>query len=166
MAGLMIQLIGVLEEHAGLCETLVSLGTQKKDCIIKNDVDALRKITVQENTAVGRIQRVERMRVELVNDIAGVLNENAAELTLSRLAEIIKEQAEHPDFVQASARLKTAIEALQNLNEHNKLLLQNALEYIDFNINLIKSTYSGDQTGYMPDGNEAPGSRSFLDVKN
>ena len=166
MAGLMIQLIDVLAEHASICEELIVLGKQKKEYIINNDVSSLRKLTVQENTLVGKAQRVEKARLELVGDIAVVLNEKTGSLTLSRLAEIIQGQAEHEPFSRAADRLRSSLDALKALNEQNKLLLQNALDYVDFSINVIRSTYSGDAGGYMPDGSDAPGSRSFLDVKN
>jgi len=164
MAGLMEQLIQVIEEHASHCEALTELGTRKKACIIQNDVPALRKITVEENTIVGKMQRVEKARTELVRDIASVLNENAEVLTLSRLAEMMQGQNEHAPFVFAADRMRKSVEALKTLNDQNKVLLQNAMEYVDFTINVIRSTY-GDPSGYMPEDSQTPG-RSFLDIKN
>ena len=164
MAGLMSQLIQVMEEHATLCEALAELGTRKKGYIIQNDVPALRKLTVEENTLVGKVQRAEKSRVLLVLDIAGVLNEKPEALTLSRLAEVISGQDEHEPFTRAAARMRAALEALKALNDQNKALLDNALEYVDFTINVIRSTY-GDPSGYMPEDSQTPG-RSFLDIKN
>jgi len=165
MPGLINNLISVISEQASFYEDLVSLGTQKKEYIIQNDVEALRKVMAQENAIVGKAQRVDRARADLMHDIAGVLNEKESELTLSRLAEIIREQSEHKSFVDVAERLRIAADTLKNVNEQNKLLLQNALEYIDFTINLIRSTYEGEPAGYMP-GGETPGARSFLDVRN
>jgi len=164
MAGLMEKLIQVMEEHASHCEALLSLGARKKEHIIKNEVDALRKLMVEENAIVGKVQRAEKARVQLIRDIADVLNERADALTLTRLADIIREQDEHEPFTRAAERMRTAVEALKVLNDQNKLLLENALEYIDFTINVIRSTY-GDPSGYMPEDSQTPG-RSFLDIKN
>ncbi|MCL2703714.1 MAG: flagellar protein FlgN [Defluviitaleaceae bacterium] len=153
MAGLIVDLMEKLGDMTAHIEALTELAHVKKDTIIKNDTEALKAITAHENTYVGKYQKCEKAVASIMDDIALVLNQKRAELTLGKLAGIIKEQEDYDAYVKIYDRLKQSLELLKERNDQNNILIENALEYIDYTVNVMRSTYSG-------------GSDAVLDTKN
>lgn len=166
MPGLINELIDVLNSQSEVYEKLLELSMSKKNVIIKNEINVLKEITASENALIGKSQRLEKKRLGLISDVANVLNEKEENITLTSLAEIIKEQAEHEILVEATKRIRTVLEELKTVNDGNKILIENSLEYIDFNINVMQSTFSEEPPTYSSKGEEIVKSRSILDVKN
>lgn len=164
MAGLINDLMDVLNDMAESLNSLVELSEQKKDVIIKNDIDTLKKITSHENVLTGRCQKLERRRAAISKDIALVLGEKETSLTLSRLAEIIKDQDEYAPFSGASQKLRGALAKLKELNAANRELIENSLEYIDFSVNVIRSTFDDDP--FLEERRDLGDNKSFFDMKS
>jgi len=141
MAGLITDLITKIGEMAGHIEALTELAHAKKDVIIKNDTDSLKAVTAHENTYIGRYQKSERAAALILDDIAMVLNQDRAALTLSKIGELIKEQDDYGEYAASYDRLKTGIDLLKDRNDQNNALIENALEYIDYSVNVLRSTY-------------------------
>lgn len=143
MAGLINELMDKLNEMSAHIAALTDYAHQKKEVIIKNDTDALKDITSRENTLVGKYQKAEKAVAVLIKDIAMVLNENPKTLTLGRLGEIIREQDDYGTYMEIYGRLKENLVLLKERNEMNNILIENALEYIDYTVNVLRSTYGG-----------------------
>jgi len=141
MAGLINDLMDKMGEMADCFQSLTELAHTKKDFIISNEVDSIKAITAQENTFVGRYQRLEKNVGVILDDIAMVLSQNRAELTLSRLGELIKEQDDYNAYTEVYGRLKQGVEQLKERNEQNSALIESALDYIDYTVNVIRTTY-------------------------
>ena len=142
MAGLINELLTVLNEQTENYENLLALSHEKHQVLVENDVKALQKITNVENIIVGNNQRLEKKRVKITADISTVLGKRESDMTLSLLAEMIKQQEEYPALVDVSKRLRTAVEDLKEVNDRNKTLLEFSLDYIDFTMNLVRSSAS------------------------
>ncbi len=140
MPGLINELVSVLEEQAENYENLLALSHEKVDVIVHNDVKSLQRITSVENTIIGRNQKLEKIRIALNKDIANVLNKKEDELTISLLSELIKNQPEHPKLIDVSKRITKALTDLKDVNDRNRVLIENSIEFIDFNINLIRGS--------------------------
>ena len=166
MSGLISELISVLNEQSNIYEQLCGISMHKKEMIIINDIEELKKITSSENLLLGKIQRIDKIRVSLIEDIACVLNEEESDITLSALANIINDQPDYNAFIEAVEKLRNTLDALKNLNEQNKQLIQNSLEYIDFSINVIRSTFSDEPSFFTTKGEELPQVSSFFDARN
>lgn len=81
MAGLVFDLIDVLEEQQKYYDELLILSEKKTVLIVNNDTEGLKEITSSENSVVGKIQKLEKSRIALVYDIANVINENPQNIT-------------------------------------------------------------------------------------
>jgi len=141
MAGLINELIVKIGDMASIIESLTELAHEKKDVIIKNETDNLKAITAQENTLVGRYQRTEKAVSAIMDDIAMVLNQQRKTLTLGTIAEMIKEQDDYDEYSKGYERLKKNLELLKERNDMNNILISNALDYIDYSVNVLRSTY-------------------------
>ena len=148
MAGLMDNLLAILEEQLELYQNLLALAEEKRDAVISNDIESLQRITSVENTLISKNNRLEKKRITVTEDIANVLGVKAEELTLSALAEIMRDKPEHESICKIGEQLRTCIDNLKALNDENKALVKNALEYADYMLNVLRGVTAQDENMY------------------
>ncbi len=166
MSGIIYELLDVLKEESKLYDELVDLSKIKKDYVIKNDTDNLKELTSKENLMAGKIQRLERKRLSLIKDISYVLNEKESNITLASLANIISDKPESQELKNVAEHLKQTLSELKQLNEQNRVLIENALEYIDFSMNVIRSTFDAQPTVFSAKGEQITPGGNLFDAKN
>jgi len=165
VAGLVDELTILLREQAEDFSDLAALASEKSEAVIKNDVEHLQKITNIENSLVGKNQKSERRRKELMKDVAAVLNTDADTLTISHLVELLDGKPGRDELAEVGANLRHSADELNRLNEQNRKLIENSLEYIDFSMNLMRSSQAP-AVYYTHDGEEIPvESSAFFDAK-
>lgn len=159
MASLMEELITTLDTEDLLYRQLIPVEEEKTRAIIANDLESLRKITEQEHELVDRASAQEHKREQIAIDIATVLGMDPKTITLDQIAEALKGQPEDQKKLQEiHDRLKKTVERLQDLNEKNKVLLKEAMEMVQFNMNVIRSTrMSSGSSNYSSNAAEVEG---------
>ena len=141
MASLIEELIGVLEEELEIYDQLVPVAREKTQVIVKNDIPALQEITAREQGAVDRITALEVKRNRIMKDIKTVLGTGEKELKLSDLIGLLKDdQKEKKTLSELHDKLKKTSNVLVEINNRNKVLIQQSLELIEFNLNFLQST--------------------------
>lgn len=165
MAGLMHQFIGVLEEQLTLYKELIRLSEAKKEHVIQNSIEGLSAITSEENITVGKLQKLDKNRISIFRDIANVLNQDINSLTLTKLADVIKGQPEYPVLIEIIEETKKVFTQLKTVNDQNRVLIENSLEYIDFTMNIIRSSLMKEPSFYTMSGEEIGSSKGFFDAK-
>ncbi|MCL2574266.1 MAG: flagellar protein FlgN [Defluviitaleaceae bacterium] len=163
MAGLIGNLIDTLKGQIELYEQITALSVRKKEYIIKNDTENLRAVVAEENLIVPRLVRGDKERERVMKDICMVLNKKEEEMTLSYLVVLMENQPDHAELADIVEKTRAAVTELNEVNEANKVLIENALEFIDYNINLIHSTFSDMPVGYGG-YEDAAEQKSFLDI--
>jgi len=147
MASLMENLIDVLNQESEEYEILLALSQKKTPIIVKNNLEELQKITDEEQTVVSRVANLEKKRMEITADIANVLNKDVTTLKLKALIDMLANRpAEQKQLSEAHDRLQASVRGLQRVNEQNRELLQNALEMVDFEINLLHAAKTAPET--------------------
>ena len=147
MASLMEVLIDVLEQENQEYEKLLSLSMRKTSVIVSEDLAELTKITDEEQVIVSRINHLDNQRYEAVSDIADVLNKDVAKLKIVDLIKMLEKRPEE------QARLSRVFDSLRNnvrsvkrVNEQNRELIENALELVQFNMNVLQSMNKAPET--------------------
>ena len=140
MAGMIDQLIVILTDQGTRCEELLGLALEKKDVIIKNDIDELQKITNLENLVISQNNRLERQRISLTEDIAEVLGKRGQVLDIAALIECMAGQPQQEPLRQAGNRLREVLGKLKEANDFNHMLIKNAIEYVDYSLNVIRTS--------------------------
>lgn len=165
MAGLINDLILTLNEMNDLYEQLITTGKEKRDVIIKNDIESLQKINENENILVGKTLKLDKKREELFSDIAFVLNKNPEEITLTKLIEYIDKQNEVNDVIAAKEKAEKLLAELKKTNESNRTLIEESLNQAEFSMNLLRGSLS--KRPYYCDtlGNEIPTGERLFDIK-
>ena len=147
MASLMENLIEVLEQESAEYEGLLELSQKKTPLIVGGDLDNLQKITDDEQIVVGRLHNLEKKRVEVTADMANVLNRDVEELKLTNLIAMMSARpAEQAKLAEIHDRLQSAVRNLQRANEQNRELLTNALDMVEFEMNLVQSMRAAPET--------------------
>ena len=147
MASLMENLIEVLCQESGEYEGLLELSRKKTRIIAGADLEELQKITDDEQELVDRLNRLEKKRVEVTKDIANVLNRDVEEMKLSSLIEMLSARpAEQAQLAKAHDRLQSAVQCLRRVNEQNRELLEEALEMVEFEMNLLQASKAAPET--------------------
>ena len=164
MAGLINELIDILQGQLQNYDELLVLSAEKRNVVIENNTEMLQKITQAENSIIGRNQRMENKRLEVIGNIANVLNHNVEELTISSLIELIKDQEEHLALVKVRDNLVETLEALKVENDRNAILLESSIDFINFTVNLMRS--SEDNDPFNRQRKKTPGAeKGFFDAK-
>jgi len=159
LASLMEELITTLDAEEVLYRQLIPIEENKTRAIIANDLDSLRAITAQEHDLVDQTSALEHKREQVAVDIATVLGKDPKTITLEQIAEALKNQPEDQKKLQLiHDRLKKTVGRLQELNEQNGVLLKEAMEMVEFNMNVIRSTrMSSGSSNYSSSAAEVEG---------
>lgn len=169
MASLIEDLISTLENQRAYYEELLILANNKTDIIIKGDVSSLQDLTRVEQELAGRVLRLDKKREELIKDIALVTNKDAATLTISEIIQMLENQTnEHDQLQKVSLEIKSILDKMVVINNQNKKLLQQSLDYIDFTMNALQSSKSAPtNVSYQSKGNAygAEQGQRFFDTK-
>ena len=141
MAGLIDELVKTMSQENDIYKELIPIAEEKTRVIIKNDLDALQKITEQEQLTIEKINALEKKREEVVINIGTVLSRDPKELNMKALIKIMgKQPAEQKELSRIHDELNVNLRRLVTINDRNKELINQSLEMIEFNMNLIQST--------------------------
>ena len=141
MAGLIDELVNVMSQENDIYRELIPIAEEKTRVIIKNDLDALQKITEQEQLTIEKITALEKKREEVVINIGTVLSRDPKELNMKALIKIMgKQPKEQKELSRIHDELDVNLRRLVTINDRNKELINQSLEMIEFNMNLIQST--------------------------
>ena len=153
MASLMENLIDILNEQYDAYSALVDLSRKKTPIIVSGSLEDLQKITDEEQDAVNVVNEIDKKRLEIMGDIANVLNQDINNLKLSNLVELINTRPEEQARLnEVRGKLIEIGKQLKTVNERNRELLENALEMIDFDMNLIQAMKQAPQMGNYNSG--------------
>ena len=143
----MENLIEILEKECVEYEGLLELSQKKTPIIVGGDLEALQRITDEEQDYASRITNLEKKRTVVYADIANVINKDVNTLKLDYLIAMLeKRPAERDALAGLHDRLKTAVRGLQRVNEQNRELLTNALEMVEFEMNLLQAMKTAPET--------------------
>lgn len=140
MASLMENLLTILETENSEYERLIELSQKKKQVIIDGNIPGLEEITDKEQNITGNIKNLENRRIEIMNDMAIVLSKDAKDLTLTNMIAFLNKQPHEQQRLQEIRdKLKETLRKMGEINQQNEMLLQQALEMVEFDLTLFKS---------------------------
>ena len=136
------RIIEILRTQLALYRELLESSRQKKLYLLNNDIESIRRATTQENRLIGSLQRSEREREKAVSDIAARLRIPLTGLTLAKLTSHINDIPVKRQLDSLRLQLRAGMDELKSVNEENKALIDQSLEYIDYNMNLLRNSVS------------------------
>lgn len=147
MASLMENLIEVLNLESSEYENLLGLSMKKTPVIVAGNMEELAKVTDEEQDAVSKINKLEHKRQEVFTDIANVINKDVNTLMLTDLIEMLTGRPEEQQkLAKVHDRLRSAVYEVKRVNEQNRVLIENALEMVEFDMNMLQAMKAAPET--------------------
>ena len=142
MASMMENLIGVLQEELDTYKEFIPVLQDKTVAVIKNETDKLQNISTTEQQYLDKINNLENKREEIVKNMAIVFDKDYKTLTIKSIIKMLDNQ---PKDQQALSKIHdeliSTVKVIIDINTHNKSLIEQSLEMIEFNMNVIRSTW-------------------------
>lgn len=147
MASLMDDLLDVIEQEDNHYRKLIELSTEKKDAIIKADIRRLEDITNEEQDVTSILKNLETRRAGVLSDMADVLGQDPETLTVQKMIGLLEKQPkEQKALSELRDRLRHTLDEMSVVNEQNRVLLEQALEMVNFDLTLFKSLRQAPET--------------------
>lgn len=151
MSTLIDTLTEILDEQIKLYEDILAIGKEKKNVIMKNDMENLAKMNTVESSIVNRVNRLEKQRLVTIKDMCDVLSIRPEDFTLKQLSDTLTVEEDKNRILEIRDRLNEIMGELFTVNSVNTALIESSLEYIEFSLNLYKSANQVQNAGYEQD---------------
>lgn len=130
------QLVVILTDLAGVYEQVLAAGQQKKSLLVSADIQAMEQLNRQEADLVVKVGNLETARTKLIREIAGLYNMPPQQLTLA-VAQQLADRETSAQLCVLEQQLQQLITEIKSLNQLNGRLLQQALDFFAYNINVL-----------------------------
>lgn len=124
-------------EHKTYADIL-KIAEQKTDSLIRSDMAALSVITGQENKMADQTFKLNQVREQIVSKICEDLGQDYKNFNIDKLKDKVKD-VHKKQLADIQAKLVEVVDKLKARNNINQRLIENAIKYINFNIELIAS---------------------------
>lgn len=158
--------IETLNKLSDLHAQLLSMTEEKKDIIVRNDVEALALLTSKESRLIKQINEADEERLHAMQVFMkekGI--RSALQLNVTELSRIVFNPEERIELRDAQVRLSDLLHELKRQNEMIKDLLQQSLDFVDYSLNLITSRPEDDSIYKRPDQAQTKSARSLFDTR-
>ena len=147
MASLKEDLISILEQEDSLYEDLLKLSMSKTPVLISGDLEALSRITEDEQEIVNKVNALDKKREEGMKDIANVLGKDVKTLKLTDLIDVLRSRpAEQNRLAAIYDKLSDTIGQMKRTNEQNRELIESSLEMVQFDMNVLQAYKAAPET--------------------
>ena len=135
-------LLHVLHQILSICQAFLTLSQQKQKVLVAANSQELEKIVKQEDSLVVQISKLEKMREKIIQEILVAYSVQDAEVSLEALKKIAQPDTRE-QLETFSKELKQIMEQLGPLHTLNAELIQQALGFIDYNVNVLSQIAVG-----------------------
>jgi flagellar biosynthesis/type III secretory pathway chaperone len=151
------QLNDLMSELLSVYQEILALSRQKKDLLVRAKPADLEKVVKQEEVLVMKAGRIEVARKQVISNLVSTLVSKQAVPEAFTLEELIAlAPAEVAEQLKETGQdFALVLQDLQVQNELNTKLIQQALNLVNYNINLLANssvgpTYSAPGYGKQP----------------
>ena len=136
------ELLAVLSKMLSIYQAILALSQQKHQVLVAAKSHELETVTKQEEILIVQVGKLEDLRGKLVSEMLISYGIKDGEVSLAELKKIAKPEVVEKleafgnDFTDIMARMLP-------LNQQNTELIQQALRFVNYNINLLTQTVVG-----------------------
>ena len=132
------QLVQQLKQLLLIYRALFTFADEKKNAIIKNDIESINMITMKETKALKPVPELEASSRSLMTKLQRELGfRPKLKMTLSELVQLVIDPKQKQELAELQNDLAHMSEQLKKANEHNQQLIQLSLEYVHFSLDAI-----------------------------
>lgn len=132
----------VLTKMLELYRQILEVSKRKREILIKADIKELEKVTRELEILIFQAGKLEALRENAIGELTKQYGLAREEATLSQ----IKEKADGETaqkITQLEQNFRQLISELMPLNQLNEKLIERALHYVNFNINILTNSTAG-----------------------
>lgn len=154
------QLIESLVDLDLVHQKMIESAENKRQAIVKNDVNALITIMNQESRLLKQVEQLEETRQEacyqflLERGVKSRLN-----LSVSELVRLVFDPDEKTRLLQIQKQLSETLQILKERNDLNQQLAEQSLSFIDFSLDLLSAAPAQEATYQHPAARSLNGRR-------
>ena len=147
MASLAEELYSVMSEEKKGYDELYNLSQKKRKAIVKRNLQELQDINTQEETITSRLKNLENRRIKNLTDMSVVMGHDDEILTVTQVIDLLDNQPkEQKHLKDAKRELVNSATRMHQLNEQIQVLLNQALEMTEFDLNLFENMKKAPET--------------------
>jgi len=167
VAGIIYDLIDILNQEIFCFEKLLEISELKTDIIVNGEVNSLSELIKIEHDYAGKISRLDRNREKTLKDISIVLNKSIKNMNITNVILLLDKMPEEKEkLMEIKVKFDKVLPKLKKNNEQNKMLVEKSVEYLQFTLNAIQSKNILPDRIYQNKGNEYLSSKNnFFDRK-
>ena len=152
MDSLLEEMICVFEDQSDLHRSLISVLRDEEAAIVGSKLSGLNKANREKETLILKIKKLEDKRFDLVSTLANSLGDERHDLTLEKLCKITNEPYSSR-LNSCRENLMLSISKAKELNNSNKILLNNSIEFIRNSLTLFNNLMTSRSNAvYYPSG--------------
>jgi hypothetical protein len=127
----------VLQQELALGKRMIALAETMTDLLVNQETERLAALEAEQRECREQHEALEQARIAVTRSLAGALGLEGLP-TLSELLPLLPAREQEP-LKRLRSELLTMQETLARLNARNRRLLDNALEYVRFSLELLTS---------------------------
>lgn len=144
---LLIELAEILKKESILYEKLLKIAEKKKKTLINNEIETLFEHVETDQELIDHVTKLEDRRLEIMSEIDDKLDINSDELSYQEFIKKVPDNWEEKLNPIREDLVKT-LEEFHVLNEENKRLIEEAVKFNKFSIDLIVDNLKNNNTTY------------------
>ncbi|HBT48397.1 MAG: hypothetical protein XD49_1826 [Caldanaerobacter subterraneus] len=152
------RLLGLLKEEMAIYEILLELATKKTDIIIHGKIKELDETVQMERNFIKKLVELEEKRESTLKEMG-----KGEGVTISEVIKSLPLE-EAAQFNNVKERLSAVLKELEQRNDLNMALIEQALEYVNYSIKAISEALEEDKGIYGEKGS-SKGYTSLIDKK-
>ncbi|MEW9081671.1 flagellar protein FlgN [Caldanaerobacter subterraneus] len=152
------RLLGLLKEEMAIYEILLELATKKTDIIIHGKIKELDETVQMERNFIKKLVELEEKRESTLKEMG-----KGEGVTISEVIKSLPLE-EAAQFNNVKERLSAVLKELEQRNDLNMVLIEQALEYVNYSIKAISEALEEDKGIYGEKGS-SKGYTSLIDKK-
>lgn len=135
------KLVMALEKEKDIYDDILELSKKKKRAIIDNEIETLEELVKEEKALAMSLVKLDNIRIKIVNEI---LKENDIQSVenITELSKFLDEKSKR-EILTIKDSLSKVVKKVSDQNTQNKELVEQSLEYINFNMDLLTSANLG-----------------------
>jgi flagellar biosynthesis/type III secretory pathway chaperone len=147
MASLMEELIDVLGKEVEEYNVLLNLSHEKTSIIVNGNTERLEEVTEMEQEVMSRVRNFEKKRTRIMQDISNVTNRPLESLKLSDMIGFLENRPEERQKLETiQTDLQKVLGEFKETNAQNAVLIQQAIEMVEFDLTLFRSMRQAPET--------------------
>jgi flagellar biosynthesis/type III secretory pathway chaperone len=145
------RLIHTLQQLDDHHREMIDIANEKKQAIIKDDVNGIIQIMNQESRILKKIEISEAERIVACNQLLkdrGIKSQ--LNLTITELTRLVFDPEEKQKLQQAQLQLSTTLAEVKQINDLNQQLIQQSLNFLEFSLELFGGRQDQEVTYHHP----------------